>query len=328
MRKISSILLTVCIAALVSSGSAAAPRFEKVSDHCYYIEPSPGGAIVGAVVTAGGVLLINPPAQPVLDTVLEAMKRLTAKPPTWIVNTDYQVESAGGSEHLAAQDATVIASREQRQLPATPAQGDGNNTVSQRKDERAPGQKGETSPRFYFTKQMRLFPDGLEIKVVAVGAKARTAGDLVVFVPAEKVLYTGNLFQPGSYPEIDATEGDGSALGWIDGMRRVVEMVPLLKSAMPPPKPDPSKPQPEEKTLEEQVVVVPGSGAQSNLQDVKDLLEAAHKLRSEISKLLSSGRTTRESFLSSPSLGPFRSYTNFEAFANRLYDELAAQKPK
>jgi hypothetical protein len=126
---------------------------------------------------------------------------------------------------------------------------------------------------------------------------------------------------------IDQTGGEGSALGWIDGLKQAIDTVPLLKSAMPPPKPDPGKPPPEEKTLEELVTVIPGRGQRSNLQGMKDLLEAALKLRSELARAIGAGRSC-ESILSSSALGPVRSLGNFESFAAQLFDDLAAQRAK
>jgi hypothetical protein len=51
---------------------------------------------------------------------------------------------------------------------------------------------------------------------------------VVVFVPAEKVLFVGALHEFARYPEID-TESEGDALDWIEGTKQVIASVPLLK---------------------------------------------------------------------------------------------------
>ena len=169
---------------------------------------------------------------------------------------------------------------------------------------------------------MQLFPGGVEVRIFSVGHKAHTGGDVVISLPAEKVLYVGDLYRAGSYPIIDGGGGGGSALGWLDGTKEVVESVKLLKSAMPQPRSSaPAAPGPE-KSLEEAIIVVPGHGPATNLKELKNLLEASQKLRVEITRALSSGRS-RDALLSVPASEPFRSLKNFEAYASQLYDDLA-----
>jgi glyoxylase-like metal-dependent hydrolase (beta-lactamase superfamily II) len=295
-------------------------RFEKVSDHVHFLQFKEDAANVTAVSAEGGILMVNPPADPELQQVLEAVKRVAARPMRWVVSTDYLMERSGGSAILQNQGAALLASSDLWRLASAGAEMTSKGAGPE-------DSRPEAGPRISFTRQMRLFPENLEIRIIAVQHKARTAGDMLVFIPAEKVLITGDLFVSGSFPEIDVSGGEGSALGWIDGLKQAVDTVPLLKSAMPQPKPDPSKTPPEEKTLEEQITVIPGRGPRSNMQEMKDLLEAALKLRAELTRAIGSGRS-RESALSSSALAPARSLGNFESFAARLFDEIAAQRAK
>ena len=73
--------------------------------------------------------------------------------------------------------------------------------------------------------------------------------------------------------------------------------------------------------MEEQVIVIPGHGPASNLKEMKDLLETARKLRVEAGRAAAAKRS-RENFLASPGVAPFRVYANFEGFAAQLYDEV------
>jgi glyoxylase-like metal-dependent hydrolase (beta-lactamase superfamily II) len=299
---------------------AAPLRFEKVSDHVYYLQPGPDAANVTAVSAEGGILLVNPPADPGLPPVLEALKRVANRPVRWVVNTDYLLERSGGGAILQGQGAALIASSDLRRLASALPEQMGKDAVAEEA-------RTDAGPRISFTRQMHLFPDNLEIRIIAVQHQAETAGDVVVFVPSERVLITGQLFVSGMFPEIDQAGGEGSALGWIDGLKQTIDAVPLLKSAMPQPKPDPNKPPPEEKTLAEQVTVIPGRGQRSDLREMKDLLEAALRLRNELARAIGSGRS-REGAVSSSALGAVRSLGNFESFATRLFDELAAKRAK
>ena len=62
-----------------SEGSfGAAPRFVKVSDHCYYLQLKESGANVATVVTDDGILLVNPPQEPDLSIAIEALANITS----------------------------------------------------------------------------------------------------------------------------------------------------------------------------------------------------------------------------------------------------------
>ena len=121
---------------------------------------------------------------------------------------------------------------------------------------------------------------------------------------------------------IDSGPGEGSAPGWINGLKQVIDSVPLLKSAMPQPKPDPSAVPEPEKTLEEQITVIPGHGPAANLQQMKDLLALTQKLRTEAARAVAA-RRSREDFLRLLSMEVFGAYGNLEAFAGQLFDDLS-----
>lgn len=312
---------------------AAAPKFDKVSDHCYVLQEAENGVNTGAVVTEDGVLLINPPARPELTTTTDALRRLTPKAVRWILGTDYRLAKAGeaywsmepaaillGSQKLLQLMSPVPASGSKEQSPPHPEAKE--QKPSEAREAKPAELKTEPSspPRFLFGNQMHLFPSGVEVRIFAVQQKACTAADLAAFVPAERVIFVGNLFNPGNYPQIDTASGDGSALGWLNGLRQVIDAVPLLKSAMPQPKVEAKVG--EEKTLEELITVIPAHGPRSNLKEVKSLLEISNKLRSEIARAVSLERDL-DWFLNSPASSPFRAYGNLESFAGQLFTELA-----
>jgi cyclase len=309
--------LSVTAAVLVWSGAASQAfpaAFQKVSDHFYYLESSLASGNTCAVVTADGVILIDPPPEAELASALDALKSVTARPVRWVVNTDYHHILNGGSDAFPAQGIALIGSDELDRL-AYHASG----TAPLPDFYLMPK---PPSPRFLFGSQLRLFPEGIEVRLLAVNHKARTAGDVVVILPSEKVVAVGDLFTPWSYPVIDSEPGEGTATGWIDGLKQVIDAVPLLKSAMPQPKPEVEVPPEPEKTLEELVVVIPGHGTPANLKDMKDLLAVAQKLRTEAGRAVRSGRM-KEVFLKSLSYEAFGQYGNLESFAGQLFDDLS-----
>jgi glyoxylase-like metal-dependent hydrolase (beta-lactamase superfamily II) len=315
-------IFAVALSFIIWCGSecpGAEPQFEKVSDHCYYLQLEDEGN-VGAVITEEGTLLVDPPQGPDVSLVVEALERVASKTVRWIVFTDCRFTRTGGARFYASQGALLLASARLRTLStATPEAESGNMTATTSGIENNGSFSEPPSfPWLIFDRQMHLFPSNLEINITALQHKAHTGGDVAVYVPAEKVLFVGGLYEAARYPDIDAASG-GNALEWIDGLKQVIDSVPVLKSAIAPAKPE-SKSEPE-KTLEEGVMVVSAHGEVSNLQNMKDLLEACQKLRRDISRAVRAGRTC-DSFLAASGTDPYRSYANFEHYAARLFEAL------
>jgi len=300
----------VLLPAAHSVSFAAAARFRKLSPHFFFLETQTETANTGAVITEEGVLLIDPPPEAEIPAMVTALRAVTSRPVRWVVCTDYQKAGIAGLETFSKQGAAIISSQESDRLAATASGPD--------RDPDLPRLQPPLNPRFVFGNQLRLFPAGIEVRIVAVKGKARTAGDVMVFLPAEKVLQVGDLYNPARYPDIDNRAGDGNAVGWIDGLKQAIETVPLLKSAMPQPKQE-LPPSPElEKTLEESVIVVPGHGTSSNLKEMKDLLAVVQKLRTAALRAVALGRT-REGFVTSLAPESFGGYGNLETFAGQLF---------
>jgi hypothetical protein len=321
MRNAFFAALWACAILCGIQGFGAVPRFEKVSEHCYYLQLKDKGENVAAVVTDEGVLLIDPPQEPGLSITMEALGRLTPKPVRWLTFTEPRYVNSSGTRYFSEKGAFLLAGGQLRSLVR-------ENTPKDTEQFRW----------FIFSRQMFLFPAGVEIRILALQHKSRTGGDAIVFVPDEKVLFVGNLFEAARYPEIDSDAG-GSPAGWFDGMKQVVDYVPVLKAAIPPksakakpvPLPKPAIPpaKPEEKpepeiTLEEGFAVVSATGEVSNFQNAKDLLEGSLKLRNELSRIVKAGRPC-ESFLISSISNPYRSYGNLEPFADRLCEALSVE---
>jgi hypothetical protein len=282
-------------------------RFEKLSDHFYTLQ-IPEQDIVSAIVTDEGILIVNPPEESGLQDALDALKRLSLKPVRWVAFTDPRYARNAGAKYFADHGALLLASNQFRALS---------------KKAFASSEANASASWIYFSRQMHLFPAGLEIRIIAVPNKARTGGDVVVFAPAEKVLITGALYQLSYYPDIDM-ELEGDALGWIDGMKQVVASVPLLKLVAPAKttaaetKPQ-SKPAPKsepEKTLEESILVVSAHGI-SNLQGMKEVLEYSQKLRDDLSRRVKSGSSC-DSFLVSIGADLYRKFGNLDGYLPQL----------
>jgi hypothetical protein len=290
--------------------SGAAQRFIKVSDHCYYLQLTDSGENVAVVVTDDGVLMVNPPQEPDLTVVMEALAAVTPKTVRWVVFTEPALSRNADTRFFAETHTLILAGARLLALsPPEPAHQSGSGSAAPSPD------------RLVFEGQMHLFPANLEVRILALQHKARTGGDVIVFVPVEKVLIVGRLYEAARYPDIDKAAG-GSPVGWMDGMKQVIDSVPVLKAAIPAARSAAKPEQEKEKTLEESVTVVSGRGEISTLQNMKDLLDSCKKLQNDISRAAKAGRTC-SSFLASPGSDPYYSYGNLEPYATQLFDARA-----
>ncbi|MBN2242909.1 MAG: hypothetical protein JW793_09490 [Acidobacteria bacterium] len=347
------------------------PYFVQVSGHCYVLPVEENGENIAVVATKQGTLLFDPPPEPDLSILIESLKTLNAAPVRWMINTGSYFLQTDGLEYFSELDAVLLAGFRQY-APAAHPEPPGADPVAGHgrglrgdsgPDGISPSGWGESSPaypdtiriespvypRFVFKERMYLYPEDLEIRIRALPHAARTEADIFAYVPAEKVLFAGRLFEPSYYPDIDVSAG-GSALKWIDALEEVIDSVPLLISAIPPDEPEEeeegaeSEPgfmegedaaisrkggpagdesqEEEEITLEEMIAVIPARGEVSNLLMMKELLDTAGKLRNGISRALKSGRSC-EQYLDSPASYPYQTYGNFYPFAAQLCKELS-----
>ena len=72
------------------------------------------------------------------------------------------------------------------------------------------------------------------------------------------------------------------------------------------------------------ITVVTSQGEVSNLQDMKDVLEASKILRNGMSRAVKAGRSC-DRYLNASSTNAYRIYGNFTSFTTRLCDELVAE---
>jgi hypothetical protein len=338
------VVIATLIAIAVWSGhaSSGAPvRFEKVSDHCYYLQLG-SGENIAVIVTDDGIVVVDPPAEPDLSLMVDDLKRLSPKKVRWVVFSNPRSARSAGARFFAEQGALLIGSS---QLCALLPSVTGVNS----KESAAPNGNSPDAasyPWLIFDRQVHLFPSNLEIKIIALEQKAATGGDVILYVPSEKVLLVGRLYEAARYPDID-TAALGNAGTWVEGAKQVIDSVPVLKSAIPPKPAVPlptallSKPAPLQKpalpqakvdpktepevTLEEGIAVVSALGEVSNLQNMKDLVSACQKLRTDMSRAIRAGRSC-DNFLASSRANIYRVYGNFNAYAGPLCETIRNSK--
>jgi len=127
--------------------------------------------------------MVNPPPEPDLSVVTDALAILTPKTVRWIVFTEPALSRNADTRFFFERNTLLLTgSRLQALSHPGPAR--------QNRD----GAAAPSPARIIFDGQMHLFPSNLEVRILALQYKARTGGDMVVFIPAEKVLFVGRLY--------------------------------------------------------------------------------------------------------------------------------------
>lgn len=349
------------------------PHFEQMSEHCYRLHIEANGENIAVVATEQGTLLFDPPPEPDLSVLIECLKSLNAGPVRWMINSGNYFMQTAGVEYFSDRDAILLAGFRQyaqktnEAMPVPEPAVDPESGFYENSDTVAvpssvwadtrvvypdlTRRESLAFPRFIFKSRMYLYPEDLEIQIRALPYEARTEADIFAYVPGEKVLFTGRLFEPSYYPDIDVLAG-GSALKWIDALGQVIDSVPLLISAIPPEEhreeeegedgeketveeeaalneetieADVFPKEEEEKlTLEEMITVISSRGEVSNLLMMKELLDTASKLRNGITRAVRSGRSCEE-YLDSPDSYPYQTYGNYFPYATQLCREISLQ---
>ena len=225
-----------------TSHSGNAFRFNKVSEGVYHAVGTGSLAVVGnssVIVNDNDVIIVDDHVSPAAAWVLlDEVKTLTKKPVTTVINTHFHFDHAHGNQ-IFDPTVQIIGHEFTRQmLLGNPTvmplyQGYINGMPGQietlRKriaDEKDPAAKAKlqtqlqvtennyasqkelkpTPPNVTLSTQMTLFRGNREIQIRYLG-RGHTAGDVVVLLPKERVVMTGDFLTSGlsnmsdSYPQ-------------------------------------------------------------------------------------------------------------------------------
>ncbi|WP_428003086.1 MBL fold metallo-hydrolase [Acidovorax sp.] len=179
--------------------------FDKLSEHAYAYTAE-GDPNTGIIIGDDAVMVIDTQATPVMaQDVIRRIREVTDKPIKYVLLSHYHAvrvlgASAYGAEH-------IIASEDTRDLIVERGQFDKDSEIGRfprlfQNVESVPD--GLTWPTMTFNKKMTLWLGKLEVQILQLG-RGHTKGDTVAWLPAEKILFSGDLV------EFDATPYAGDA---------------------------------------------------------------------------------------------------------------------
>jgi len=206
---------------------SAFAELTKITDNVYsYVgekDASPThsfAANAGIIIGTDGVLVV--------DTLISAkegarfladIRKVTAKPIKYVVNTHTHLDHALGNCVFAKLGATVISHEADRTLLA-------NNGAEILKNAGNYGLKPEDMagtvivvPTLTFSDRFTIYLGGEEVQLIHT-APSHTAGSIVVYLPAEKLLFSGDVLFTDFHPYL----ADGDFGGWIKTIDSLLTM--------------------------------------------------------------------------------------------------------
>ena len=179
--------------------------FDKLSDHAYAYTAE-GDPNTGIVIGDEAVMVIDTQATPVMAAdVIRRIREVTDKPIKYVLLSHYHaVRVLGASAYKPEQ---IIASQDTYDLIVERGEQDKASEIGRfprlfQNVESVP--PGLTWPTITFTGKMTLWLGKLEVQILQLG-RGHTKGDTVVWLPQDRVLFSGDLV------EFDATPYAGDA---------------------------------------------------------------------------------------------------------------------
>lgn len=258
MKAAAAVALLVVTAAPGAAQQAVVLRPVELLPGVTVMHGPPNGNVLIVRTEAGLVLVDAQSAGPAvtLDSLvaLRGAVRL-------VITTHYHEDHLGGNARFRARGAPVLAHANVPRLAAR------DTTVTEFDWHLEPAPAAALPTRL--VEGDSTFTVGGTTIVVRHYAGAHTAGDLTVWLPAARVLHTGDIYEVGAYPFIDVWAG-----GSVDGMIRAV--TDMLASAPPG------------------TTVVPGHGRPTSLAELEDYRDMLVQVRDTVAALLAGGASEEE----------------------------------
>jgi glyoxylase-like metal-dependent hydrolase (beta-lactamase superfamily II) len=173
--------------------------FDKLSDHAYAYTAE-GDPNTGIVIGDDAIMVIDTQATPVMaQDVIRHIRTVSDKPIRYVVLSHYHAVRVLGASGYQPQH--VIASRDTYDLIVERGEADMKSEIERfpRLFQAVESVPGLTWPTLVFEKRMTLWIGKLQVELMQIG-RGHTKGDTVVWLPQERILFSGDLVEYETTP--------------------------------------------------------------------------------------------------------------------------------
>ena len=271
----------------------------KVAGNIYMLQGAGGN--IAASIGDDGIVIVDDQFAPLAEKIQASLKSLgiTDKPVRFVINTHYHGDHTGGNAPFSSAGSTVIAQDNVRKrLESGGTAGNGGSLHMENK----PAEKAAL-PIITFEHDVTVHLNGEDIRALHFPA-GHTDGDSIIFFPKNNVVHMGDDFVRYGFPFIDVTSG-GSVQGMIAAMEKATAQLPA------------------------DVKVIPGHGALSNLDDVREFTKMLKETSAVVENALKAHKTL-EQMKREKILEPWKKWSgdfvNADSFIETLYNSFTGTK--
>ena len=309
---------TLCLCLFISAVTLAQQNFDDVEIKVLHVQGNiymlvgEGGNIT---LQAGdqGILIVDTMYAPLSDKVYAAIRSISDKPITYIINTHGHGDHIGGNANLAMMGSNIAGGNTIDLFAGTGNQAKVvahenvmNSILAQDKPIPIEGWPTDT----YYTAKKDLFFNG-EAIMITHQPNAHTDGDSLIFFRRSDVISTGDIFRTTAYPFLDVANG-GSLQGVLDGLNNILDLaVPADRQ-------------------ENGTMIIPGHGRLTDEADVLDYRDMLTIIRDRIAYRIDQGdslaqvKATEPTFDYDDRYGLSTGSFTTEKFIEVIYNELSA----
>jgi cyclase len=254
--------LTLAFALRPSAPGASGPELKRLGDGIYGFIGVDGATNSGVVVTDEGVVVIDTQGPKGLAMALrQSLEGVTDSPVIFVVNTHYHGDHTFGNQYFTGPRAIIAHDNARKALVE-------NDAAHRARFKRFFGETSLagfslTLPGVTFSSSLSLRVGSRTFVIVHPGI-AHTEGDVYVYLPEEKVVFTGDLLFKGRLPWL----GDGDSLGAVAALDELLAL--------------------------DATVYVPGHGPVAGREDLRAYKGYLLDLRREVKRLKYAGKTLNE----------------------------------
>jgi glyoxylase-like metal-dependent hydrolase (beta-lactamase superfamily II) len=181
----------------------------QLSEQIYMLTGQGGN--IGLFIGDDGVFMIDDQYAPLTPKILAAIKTITNKPVSYLINTHWHGDHTGGNANMQKAGATIIAHENVRKRM---------NKENMLLEEKKTTSSKKALPVITFTSDIMFHINNDDVLVSHVH-NAHTDGDSFVYFTKNNIIHMGDLYFQGKFPFIDLDSG-GSINGYIDAVNKIL----------------------------------------------------------------------------------------------------------
>ena len=271
-------------------------KVSKVAGNVYMLEGSGGN--IGVSAGEDGIVIVDDQFAPLADKIREALKGVIDKPVKFVINTHFHGDHTGGNLPFGETSTIIAHDNVRKRLMEGGTSGTGGSMSMPYK----PSPKGAL-PVITFEHDVTVHVNGEDIRALHFPS-GHTDGDSIIFFTKSNVVHMGDDFVRYGFPFIDVNSG-GSVEGMIDAMEKAIPMLPA------------------------DVKVIPGHGAISSLDDVREYVKMLKETSAVVKKGIASGKSA-DQMKKEKVLDPWQKWSGdfikADGWIDTLYNSLTMKK--